>query len=118
FALTNKISFGEDLQLSFRDNPQIATQQGPNANEIFGAISTEPILPVYDIKGNWASLDVNKLAGNPVATRYFAKDDKANYWDVFGNAWAEINFHKNLTFRTQFGVSLTYHYFYNNTFSS
>src|SRR5665213_2772458 len=36
FAMNDKISFGENLQLSYRDNPQIATQQGPNGNEIDG----------------------------------------------------------------------------------
>jgi len=113
FSVNDKISFGENLQLSHRDNPQVATQQGPNGNEIDGALSTEPILPVYDIRGNWASLDVHSLAGNPVARRFLAHDDKANYWDVFGDGWAEINFLKNFTFRTQFGGSLTYHYFYN-----
>jgi TonB-linked SusC/RagA family outer membrane protein len=112
FSLNDKISFGENLQLSYRDNPQVATQQGANGNEIHYAITTQPILPVYDIKGNWASLDVNSLAGNPVATRSFAKDSKASYWDIFGDAWAEINFLKNFTFRTQFGGLLTYHYFY------
>jgi TonB-linked SusC/RagA family outer membrane protein len=118
FSLNDKISFGENLQLSYRDNPQVATQQGPNGNEIHGAITTEPILPVYDIKGNWASLDVNSLAGNPVATRFFAKDNKANYWDIFGDAWAEINFLKNFSFRSQFGGLLTYHYFYDYSFFS
>ena len=76
------------------------------ANEVDGAIHTEPILPVYDIMGNWASLNVNSLAGNPAATRFFAKDNKANYWDVFGNAWAEINFLKILRSERSLAVHL------------
>lgn len=117
FSLNNRISFGENLQLSYRDNPQVATQQGPNGNEIDGAISTLPILPVYDIKGNWASLTINPI-GNPVAQRYFAKDNQASYWDVLGDAWAQIILPGNFTFRTQFGGSVTYHYFDDYSFSS
>ena len=35
FSVNDKIRMGENLQLSYRDNPRVATQQGPNANEIF-----------------------------------------------------------------------------------
>ncbi|MEO5582910.1 MAG: TonB-dependent receptor plug domain-containing protein, partial [Saprospiraceae bacterium] len=66
FAVNNSIRIGENLQLAFRDNPKIAVQQGPNNNEIFNAILTPPLLPVYDINGGWAHFDSKFFGNNPV----------------------------------------------------
>jgi TonB-linked SusC/RagA family outer membrane protein len=90
FSVNDKIRIGENLQLSYSDNPRIATQQGPNDNEIFGTFTSQTILPVYDIKGGWSTLqdDGVILRDNIVARRVITKDNKTNYWDLFGNAWA------------------------------
>jgi TonB-linked SusC/RagA family outer membrane protein len=113
FSVNDHIRIGENLQVSYRDNPNVATQQGPNFNEVFRALLTQPILPVYDIKGGWAHLNAFNYNDNPVATRVLAKDNKANYWEIFGNAYAEAGFLTHFTARTSFGGSLTNYYSYN-----
>jgi len=118
FSVDDKIRIGENLQLSYRDNPRIASQQGPNDNEIFGTFTSQTILPVYDIKGGWSTLqdDGVFLRDNMVARRTIAKDDRTNYWETFGNVWAEADFLKDFSFRTQFGGTLTTYYLYNFIF--
>jgi TonB-linked SusC/RagA family outer membrane protein len=112
FALDKSIRVGENVQLSFRDNPQI-TNQSPY-NEIFTLLSAWPIMPVYDIKGGWASLTtLNPISQfNPVATREISKNNVANYWDILGNVFAEVNLLRDLTARTSFGGTFNDYYFY------
>ena len=71
------------------------------------------ISPVYDIKGGWAHFEFLYYANNPVAMRVLAKDNKANYWEIFGNAFAEADFLKFFTVRTNFGGSLVNYYLHN-----
>jgi TonB-linked SusC/RagA family outer membrane protein len=118
FSVNDHIRLGENLQLSYRDNPQIATQQGPNNNEVSGATTTQPILPVYDIKGGWAHFNAIDFNDNPVASRTLAKDNKTNYWEIFGNGFAEADFLSFFTARTSFGGALTNYYLYNFLFNS
>ncbi len=118
FSVNNNIRMGENLQLAYRDNPKIATQQGPNSNEISNSILTPPILPVYDIKGGWAHFNPQNYSENPVASRTLGKDDRGNYWEIFGNAYVEVDFLKSLTARTSFGGNLVNYNSYNYTFNS
>ena len=49
---------------------------------------------------------------NPVADAIRNKD---NYWSntrIFGNIWGEVDFMKDLTFRTSFGIDYTGNYSY------
>ncbi len=119
FSVNDNIRIGENLQLSYRDNPRIAGP-GANENEILGTFTSPTILPVYDIKGGWSTLqdDGVILRDNMVARRTIAKYDKTHYWEVFGNVWAEADFLKYFTFRTQFGGTLTNYYLYNFIFAS
>lgn len=118
FSVNDHIRIGENLQLSYRDNPRVATQQGPNLNEVFQILTTQPILPVYDIKGGWAHFNPFDFGDNPIANRVLAKGNKTNYWEIFGNAYAEADFLTHFTARTSFGGSLTNYYSYNYTFNT
>jgi len=117
FALDKTIRIGENLQLSFRDNPTI-TNQSPS-NEIFTSVLAWPIMPVYDINGGWASLTVlNPISqSNPVAARVLAQNNTSNYWDILGNVFAEANVLRDVTFRTSFGGTFNDYYFYTYNFS-
>jgi TonB-linked SusC/RagA family outer membrane protein len=119
FSVNKNIRIGENLQLSYRDNPRIASQFNLSvSNEITRSILTNPIIPVYDIKGGWAHLFPGFFDENGVAMRVIAKDNKANYWEVFGNAFAEVDFLKYFTARTNFGGSLVNYYSYNYYFNT
>ena len=118
FTLLNSVRIGENLQLSYSENPRVGS--------IDPALSYFPFLPVYDIKGNSASYGPSFGSGyqapgpasNPVTARILSKDDKYNNWEVFGNAFAEFDFLKDFTFRTSFGGPLNYHYYYNFSYGS
>ena len=109
---------GENLQFSYSENPRIGS--------IDQALSNFPFLPVYDIKGNSASYGPSFGSGyvapgpasNPVTARILSKDDKYNNWEVFGNAYAEVDFLKDFTFRTSFGGPLNYYYSYNFSYGT
>jgi len=112
FSLNKHIRIGENLQLAYRDNPQAAQQTG-NGGDIASSVLASPLSPVYDIKGGWAHLELRSYFNNTVAMRALAKDNKANYWEIFGNAFAEADFLKFFTLRTNFGGSLVNYYSYN-----
>jgi TonB-linked SusC/RagA family outer membrane protein len=118
FLVLNVIHIGENLQLSYSQNPRVGS--------IDPALTTFPFLPVYDIKGNSSSygpagpngVNLPNPAGNPVTARMLSKDDKYNNWQVFGNAFAEINFLRHFTLRTSFGGPLNYYYSYQFAYGS
>ena len=118
FTLLDVIRVGENFQFSYSENPRIGS--------IDQALSNFPFLPVYDIKGNSASYGPSFGSGyvapgpasNPVTARILSKDDKNNNWEVFGNAYAEVDFLKDFTFRTSFGGPLNYYYSYNFSYGT
>ncbi len=117
FAVNNSIRLGENIQLSYRDNPQIVNQQLYGGNEIFNALVTDPIWPVYDIKGGWAGLVPTNGFSNPIALRNIAKDNSSEAWNVLGNVFGELSFLKFFTLRTSFGGTYANFYDYNYSYS-
>jgi TonB-dependent starch-binding outer membrane protein SusC len=115
FTVNNNIRLGENIQLSYRDNPQIANQQ--YTNEIFTSLTTDAIWPVYDIKGGWAGLFPTSGFTNPIALRTIAKDNSSEDWNVLGNVFGEIRFLKYFTAKTSFGGTYTNYYNYNYGYS-
>ncbi len=118
FTLLNTIRIGENLQLSYSENHRVGS--------IDPALTFFPFLPVYDIKGNSTNYGPSfgngyaapGPASNPVTARILSKDDKFNNWEVFGNAYAEVDFLKSFTLRTSFGGPLNYYYSYNFNYGS
>lgn len=115
FALGKHFRLGENLQLAFRTNPKVAIQQASNLNEVVQALLTQPILPVYDIKGGWAHFNPFDFEDNPIAKREIAKDNVNNSWEFLGNLFAEWDICKGLTWRSSFGGNLNN--YYRTTFS-
>ena len=73
-----------------------------------------PWAPVYDLGGNYAGSIMPGTGNwqNPVA---IMERERNNYWTnlrLFGNAWAEIDLYKGLTFKTSFGLDYTNNYSY------
>ena len=68
-------------------------------------LTINPLIPVYDEGGGFAGT-VAKTFNNstqPVARRLLSKDNRGFSTFIFGNAYAEVDLLKNLTFRTSFG---------------
>ena len=108
FNVTSKFRVGENLYLTTFENPQLAPDwEGVN----FGLESyrTEPIIPVYDIQGNFAGTRGLGLTGggNEVATRYRTRNNRTRNYRIFGNAFAELDISENLKARTVVGGEVT-----------
>jgi TonB-dependent starch-binding outer membrane protein SusC len=106
YNINKHIRIGENLAYSVTDNPQV-TINNPDAVLAMG-FREQPIIPVYDIMGNYAGGDGPDLgdANNPVAIQQRTKNDKYLSYRLFGNVFAEADIAKNFTFRTSFGGSL------------
>lgn len=112
FNVKKNIRIGENAYVFYRDNPQIGNQG--EGNEISQVYRTQPIVPVFDIMGNYGGGAGARLGQgyNPIASRLRAKDNKGSQWDVQGNVFAEVDFLQNFTARTSFGGTLNLGYYY------
>lgn len=111
--VNNWFRFGENFQVAYAERVvQVSGNQNEN-NPLMFAYRMHPIVPVYDIKGNFAgtkSTDVGN-ARNPLALLVRNKDDINKDVRLLGNAYAEVDILKNLTARTSFGVDYTIYNF-------
>jgi TonB-linked SusC/RagA family outer membrane protein len=97
---------GESIQLVLID------QRGDRSNDGEGsavsmAYRMQPIIPVYDIQGNFAGTRAPEMgnAGNPVAQLYRARNNKGYWTRVLGSVYAEVTFMKGLTGKTLLGYN-------------
>lgn len=112
FNIKKNIRIGENAYIFYRNNPQIGNQG--EGNEISNSYRTQPIVPVFDIKGNYGGGAGARLGQgtNPVASRLRSKDNKGNQWDVQGNFYAEADILRHFTVRSNFGGTLNLGYYY------
>jgi hypothetical protein len=103
FNIKDKIRIGENMQLSYSNNIKIGNQS--EGNEISLAYRIQPIVPVYDIAGNFGGQKGAGLGNalNPVAYRVRAKDNRNNDYKIIGNVYAEVDFLRHFTARTSIG---------------
>ncbi len=113
FNVTENIRIGQNLSFSVRDNPQIGALSEGSA--IGMAMRQQPIIPVRDIKGNFAGSFGSDLgnARNPVAILERLKNNRGVSNRIFGNIFAEVDFLENFTLRTSFGGQ-----YFSNSFNS
>jgi len=106
FTIHNRVRIGENIQMAYRDNPQLTNLNEGNAISL--AYRMNPLIPVHDIMGGWAGTAAKGFnnPSNPVANQTRAKDNKGHAFGVFGNVYAEVDLVKDLTFRTSFGGGL------------
>jgi len=102
FNLSENFRIGENLAVSISDNNRVGLS-GENA--INHAYRIEPIIPVYDIAGNFAGTQAPALGlgYNPVAVLQRNKNNLTRTSRIFGNMFAELDFLDVFTARTTFG---------------
>jgi TonB-dependent starch-binding outer membrane protein SusC len=115
FNLLNNLRIGENLQLSSRELPDYNGPANPGPSSASSATLASPILPLFDIEGNPYSLAPGLGSPVPVTAYENSKFTKQYNWTVLGNAYAELDFAKYFTFRTNFGGTFDYQYYYNYT---
>ena len=115
FNIKKNIRIGENLQVrTNEDNTVDNNGNNGEGTELGMGYRNQPIIPVYDIMGNFAGSRAPNLgnASNPYASRFRAKDNRNQNLNVFGNMYAEVDFLNHFTARTSFGGQ----YNYNNYF--
>jgi len=106
YNITEHIRVGENLAFSVSDNPRVnALTEG---SAIGMAFRQQPIIPVYDIAGNFAGGYGQGLgnAKNPVAIQQRTRNNSGLSNRLFGNMYAEIDLFKDFTLRSSFGGEL------------
>jgi len=121
YNVSKSFRVGENLSYTVTENPQVPINN-PDAIIAY-AFREQPIIPVYDIMGNYAGGDGPDLgdAPNPVAVQQRTKNDQYLSYRLFGNAFAELDLLKSLTLRSSFGGALgssTFHTFQYPTYEN
>jgi TonB-dependent starch-binding outer membrane protein SusC len=107
-AINKRLRVGENFTASF-DNRRGGFGNNQEQNAVSGSYKHHPLLPVYDIAGNFAGSRGQNLGNNsnPYATLDREKDNHNYRMRVFGNAYTEFDIIKDLTIKTSFGIDLT-----------
>lgn len=109
-TLKNRLTIGENLSVTVgnRKGGFGNGSRGNNEeqNAVFSSSLQHPLLPVYDIMGNFAGSRGANLGNNynPVAFLERAKDNRNLELRVFGNIYAQIDITDNINVRSSFGV--------------
>ncbi len=115
-VLDDRLRVGENLYVFYKQNPGYLNLPGVNNANSIGASSREPsIIPVYDIKGNFAGTGSQDLGNspNPVSIQSRQQGTTSNDWQIFGNVFADLTIAKHFTLHTQVGGTFD-NYYYNN----
>ncbi len=112
FDVSDHIRIGENAYIYYRQSPGFNNQN--EGNPISMAYRESPIIPVFDIMGNYAGTLSQGLgnAQNPYANQARTANNKSHSYNISGNVFAEVDFLKNFTARTTFGGN-TDNYYYN-----
>jgi TonB-linked SusC/RagA family outer membrane protein len=112
FNVKDNVRIGENAYVFYKVNPNIGNQN--EGNSISHIYRIPPIIPVYDIAGNFAGTQAPHLSNseNPVARQVRQKDNKNNDWQVSGNVFAEVDFLKHFTAKTSLGGTFDNYYYY------
>lgn len=111
-ALNKKLRFGENAQYSYSEgfgigvNPNVSGEYQDEGSPVSWAYRIPTIIPVYDIRGNFAGSRGSQLgnAENPLATLFRAKDNKNKSNFFFGNVFGELDLVDGLVAKTSFGI--------------
>jgi TonB-linked SusC/RagA family outer membrane protein len=105
FKVTDKIRIGESFNASYSKKVAETGSQftGGDISFIYRA---DPILPIYDIAGNYAGTQSPGLGNgfNSVAAAKRKKDNARKNFRALGNLYLEADLFEGLTFKTNIGV--------------
>lgn len=106
--LTNWLSLGQTLSVAFTERKGGVGDNNDEGNVVSQAYRMQPIVPVYDIAGNFAGTKGESMGNgaNPVANATRNKDNWGKDLRVLGNAYVQLNFTKDLTFKSLLGVDM------------
>ncbi len=99
------IKLGQSLQVSAREQRGNRTDQG-EASIISHAYRSQPIIPVYDIMGNYAGgKGLGTNSENPVALLDRNQYNGGKYYRIIGNVYAELTLFEGLSLTSTLGYN-------------
>lgn len=112
FSISKKFRMGQTLNLSYSEQVQFKTADDDDKsldNAVISLLRTHPLIPVYDINGNFSGSFGSDLTGNgrnPIATAINGQDNKAINFRAIGSFYAEYDILKDLTFKSNLGYDI------------
>ncbi|HUS02019.1 MAG TPA: TonB-dependent receptor [Chitinophagaceae bacterium] len=107
FTIKKKVRIGENVQVNFtnRTGVQGFTNQD-EGNPVSFSYRMQPIVPVFDIAGNYAGTRGSQLgnAQSPYANLDRRKDAKEKRIGIIGSVYLEADFLRYFTFRSNLGI--------------
>lgn len=106
-AINNRLKVGENFTVTLGNRKGgFGNQQEQNA--VSGSYKHHPLLPVYDIAGNFAGSRGANLGNNfnPYAQLFRNQDDRSWNLRIFGNVFADFEIMEGLNVRSSFGIDL------------
>jgi len=99
------LQVGESLGATYSDRV-LGFTNNDEGNPISQAYRMQPIVPVYDIQGNFAGTQAKGTGNgaNPLASLVRNKDDYQRDLRIIANGYAQVNFNKALSLKTLVGV--------------
>ena len=107
--LKDWLEVGESLGITYTD--RVGFDNNREGNPISHAYRMQPIIPVYDIAGNFAGTKAPGTGNgkNPVAELYRDKDDYDRQMRIITNAYAKINIMEGLSVKSLIGINYESH---------
>jgi TonB-linked SusC/RagA family outer membrane protein len=111
-------TFGETFTMAFSDGVG-----QPNGNQVEqntiteGILKMQPIIPVYDIAGNWGGTKAGFGNGkNGLAKVFRNKDNRGETYRMLAGVFGEVRFLNHFTGRISYGIDYTVNFQKNFTF--
>ncbi len=108
FKVKENLRFGETLNLSFsKSNNNVGNQS--TGGDISFLYRADPILPIYDIAGNYAGTQSSGLGNgvNSIANATRNKDNNNRTLRAISSFYGEYDILKDLTFKSNIGIDYT-----------
>lgn len=108
YKVSDRITIGQNANVFYRESPGFGNQA--EFGNLAAVYKMMPIIPVYDIQGNYGGTFAGPSLGsnqNPVAMQKRSSDNTNRSWNVVGNIYAEVEFLKSLKARTSIGGTVT-----------
>ena len=112
FNILDNIRLGENLELLSREVPDEDAGENPGPYSSGSLTLSNPVLSPYDIKNHFYIGAPGLGQTAPVYAFEDSKNSKRFNWAAVGNVFGEVDFAKYFTFRTSFGGTFDYDYYY------
>jgi len=102
--VTDWLEVGQNLGATYTDRTGFGNND--EYNPVAMAHRMHPIIPVYDIRGNFAGSQVPGTGNgqNPLATLYRDKDDFSKIGRILANTHVQVKFGENITLKSLLGI--------------